>query len=87
MWKKSLIAEYLPTKTEIVKSCLHCETENRPSREKLEVLFRKIVVKGERMEQPPGRTTEKREGHQDRPCELQGWGTRRLSSGAGSPRA
>lgn len=59
MWKKNLITVYLPTKTEIVKSCLHFETENRQSREKLDVLFRKIVVKGGRMEQPPERTTEK----------------------------
>ena len=40
MWKKNLIIVYLPTKTEIVKSCLHFETGNRQSGEKLDVLFR-----------------------------------------------
>lgn len=59
MWKKNLITVYLPTKTKNSENCLHFEAENRQTREKLDVLFRKIVVRGERIEQPLGGTTEK----------------------------
>lgn len=49
MWKKNLTTVYLPMKIEIVKSFLHFEVGNRQNREKLNVLFRKFVVKGERV--------------------------------------
>lgn len=67
-----------------MKVCLHLEAEHRQNREELSVLFRKLVVKVESMQQPTGKAAGKREGGREGSWDLQGWGARRLRPRAGS---